>query len=1183
MRWARSVVLAVGAAGLVPCPVARASAPVDGLRVVEVSPQGDVMALDQDVCVVFDRPLREEGYSRQDRLRIEPPVEGMFVRRFGDRICLRGTWLAAATSYRVSLVGEVVARDGSVYAGPPVVWTFTTPRPEVWGYAPSLPQARDEGVELSLSADVSVTELRRRVRAYAHPLGKQYAFLATVDPDDANEVTEERLAQARRGRPIAVEVKPRDPDDRDYYVVRGRGGWPAGARIAVVVEAGLTARAGPLASLSPFVLEFETAADQRIVGESCADRSACPIGPLVISLWQAPLDLAEHPVVVEPRPDGLRIDETNDDDIVVEGAFVAGQTYTVTIPHATGKIVRRYTFTREPSVELSSRAAILDPDLPRTVGVTSRHLERIAVRVARLGDGAARELVGLAERGEALPWPDRLVARVDREYPVTPAGVNQWADTVIDLRELVGDMRGALLVEARGLARVGGGAGRLPPPSRAVVQVTNLTAIAVVTPYRSILEVVGLGGGEARSGVQVGRFGTSDARGIVELTGAKRTEPEVVVLADPSGDRGYVTLPAAVAGEDAVIGSIVTTRAMGRPGESLSVLGWTAIDTPRVAGGLRRVPAGTWIEVSLRHNGRVLATRRTQTDADGAFTAQLEVPRYTVTEAHRVVAQVVGARRAFAGQPLWVARYDLSRPHIRAEPLDIEVDTPRAALRVEHRDEHGAPRGTGSLAVDLNCRRIRFRPPGVEHRWQIGQPEPRYSHGDHRRIDIHRETVDRQLASVFEVERVYLDLPRRCHASVVMSRELAAETAYLLHPSAYLGIAVPGDPRAGAAAAVVVRAFDHDGVRVGSRGVRVAVEHAGFNDWFGEYDESDAPPVTRCTLDLAATGDDARCSLGELVPGRYRVLADGGRARTTVAEFYVAGSGLAAGPTDARRPTALVVEAGRWIRPGEVRAVRIRAAWDAGPGLLWASRGGLLAAVPFVLRGGEAVVMLTAADSWVPGVEIGVAAVRPATASEPVRLEHDITSLEIAGEGRRLAVEVEAAEVVATDGRTDVRVRVRDDRGRPVAGRLDAWMIDEAELALGYYPFAVAAPLPAMHAAAAPVAALATARPPFVARTTDLVSYPWPAWRGRVGRGGGGATGGKWRPDRYGRRPFVAGPPPLLGVRLDARGEATLALDTPREPAAMRLFVVATADLADGRGPGRLGKADVTMHARAAR
>lgn len=34
----------------------------------------------------------------------------------------------------------------------------------------------------------------------------------------------------------------------------------------------------------------------------------------------------------------------------------------------------------------------------------------------------------------------------------------------------------------------------------------------------------------------------------------------------------------------------------------------------------------------------------------------------------------------------------------------------------------------------------------------------------------------------------------------------------------------------------------------------------------------------------------------------------------------------------------------------------------------------------------------------------------------------------------------------------------------------------------------------------------------------------------------------------------------------------------PGEPTAVRLFVVATAELAGGHGPGRSGQADVTMH-----
>ncbi len=1158
------------------CASVSSSVSASELRVVGVSPKGVVDDPSPNICVVFDRPLRIEGSRSSDILQIEPAIEATKFVRWGDRICAGARWLQPATRFQVRFAGPVVARDGSVYAGQePLVWSFETPRPEVW-MDPFSPVARDEGVTIHGTIDISPGELRRRVRAYAHPLRQVRDFIE-VEEDDAT--LDGRVAAARRGRPIPVEVSRSDPDNPEANVVRARGGWPAGMRIAVIVEAGVRARSGPLRTLRPEIQEFASAAAQHVVDESCEDRSACEIGPLVLSMWAGLPELDEHPVLVEPRPEGVRILERYD-ELIVEGAFVAGQTYTIRIPGDGAPIVRRYTFTRRPGVALSARAAILEPGRPRTIGVTSRHLERIAVRVARLGDTDARALWARAGRGEALPWPDGLVAAVDREFTVKPTGVNEWADTTLDLQDLVGDVRGAMLVEARGIAAVGGGASRMLPPVRAIVQVTDLSAIAVVTPHRSILEVVRIGGGSAARGVAVEGYGTSDERGIVELTAGRQTRsgPEVVVLAEPAtGDRAYVSLPAADA-VDRVIGSIKTTRGLGRPGEPITILGWTAVDTPTVASGLRRLPPGTAIEVTLNvRHGRQVAHARAHTDADGVFVATLEIPDGAKPGEHWIHTRVVETGQLFAGRGLWVANYEFTGPHIRVAPLEARMDTSRAALRVEYRDEFGVPGSGGSLEVWQSCRQIRLRPPGVEQRWQIGVEVAELGHGWGEIVKIRDDVWQPDLSAVFEVERGADVWPRRCHASVRMWESYAAETAYVVHPSAYLGIAAPTQLRAGEEAAITVRAFTPAGKRTGLHGVEVVALHRGFQEWPG-MDEDLWPLTPRCTLDVPATGADAQCSLGPLVPGRYLVSAEGGRGGETTASFFVAATEPTAPPAGVR-PERLTVVADRWARPGDVRAVRVMAPWDAGPGLLWIDRGGLLAAIPFVLRGGEAVVQLTAADTWVPGVSIGAAAVRPTDSRAPARIEHDVATIDVRSEVRRLAVEVEAAEVVAAGSKIRVRVRVRDDRGRPVGGRIDAWMIDEAELTLADNRLDHRVLLPSVREAATPVAALATASPPFVARTRDLVAYTGPTWDGLVGRGGGGGTGGRWHPDRRRRRPFVVGPPPVVGVRLDAAGEISLELDMPGEPTAFRLFVVATA------GPGRSGQADVTMHSvvRAAR
>ena len=1037
------------------------------------------------------------------------------------------------------------------------------------------PEDGGREVVLRVPAEVSLAEVRRRVRAYVHPLGQEGESYWTEhgDPPSAAE-----LAAAGRGRPVPVVIS-REEEGRAFRI-RSAGGWPEDARIVVVAQAGLRAQVGAVRARHGAIAEFETRAVQRILSESCRVHSDCPVAPLVIRR-KASWDPEKEAITVTPRPEGLEIFYSDAGEDVIEGAFVAGKTYTVTIPGYGGPVVRRYTFTKRPAIELSTRSGILIAGRPRTIGVTSRHLLKIAVRAAVLSDAQAGALLPAAERGEAIAWPAGLTA-VEREFSVTPQGVNEWADTVVDLQALLGEARGAVIVEARGLKAV---RGELPPPSRGVVQVTNLTAVAVVAPQRSMLQVVRVGDGMAVAGATVGRFGTSDERGVVTLAGSMIPREERVAIADGAGDRVYVTLPGVPVKADGerehvkwakpdhewVHATLMTTRGVVRPGESVDVIGWTWVDSPHVASGLRRLPAGTPVEVCLSNDGRRVACGAGRTDIDGVFSATVVVPRRVAVNVEYMVSAGVVGGSGLGWTYLPVAEDAAPGMRVRAEPLARVMTGSRAGLRVVVSDESGARVSPGRIDVKHRCERISWRPPGVDRMWWIGAPGKGPPWSEHHGIP--RWTADRDSAAVFEVSVRDPEWPRRCQASVIVDGRVADETTWRMDPAAYLGIVVPTAARAGEPATVTIRAFTPEGVRTGLRGVDVWLGHIGFDRWLEINDEMmrDAPV---CTLDVPARGADATCALGVVAPGYHVVAVTGGHGGPTWARFEVAAP-VAKAPVAKAPATGLEVSSDRWARPGDVRTVRVRAPWATGSGLLWVERGGVLTTAPFDLQGGEATRTWTVAETWVPQVGIAVAAIQPLSAGTPA-VVHDRVEMELFKHSRRLAVEVVGAEEVAAGSRIRVRVRVRDEHGRPVAGRIDAWMIDEAELFVGKHEFEVKPPMPRWREALAPVDTLAALREPFVARSLDRAAYAGKRAAPLIGKGGGPGHS-SWHADGKARRPFVVGPPPQLGVRVDASGEQVLALEMPREAAAFRLFVVATADLADG-GPGRVGTAEVTVH-----
>ena len=153
-------------------------------------------------------------------------------------------------------------------------------------------------------------------------------------------------AAVRRQRRVPIEITLDPRGDGENYHLHARDGWPLDARITVVASAGLRSTTGPLPSLRPTVLEFETVAVQRVLAESCVDRSACAVEPLMILLRYGRDEAELAGITVEPRPDPLEIQRDGSDALVFTGAFTPGTTYTVSIPHPRGAFVRRYTFRR---------------------------------------------------------------------------------------------------------------------------------------------------------------------------------------------------------------------------------------------------------------------------------------------------------------------------------------------------------------------------------------------------------------------------------------------------------------------------------------------------------------------------------------------------------------------------------------------------------------------------------------------------------------------------------------------------------------------------------------------------------------------------------------------------------------------------------------------------------------------
>jgi uncharacterized protein YfaS (alpha-2-macroglobulin family) len=1208
----------------------------------------------------FDPPLPGRAYWKAPDLLAYSPDES----------------LADCHSYKATFAGGVVGLDGQRFDRP-LTWTFETVRPTVLGSRPvadATDQRRDLVVFIELDRPARLAEVRAHVEATARPI-------VDVEPDADADV--DAVAVQTPPAPVAVTVRPatvkeirthfydHEPDSIDlrrYFAVKAKTLWPVTSEVEVAVTPGLVTEAGPLPLDTPWSMRFQTYRPQAISSLSCDPAAPCGLEPIRLTLRNPVTSKQARRITLTPRPHGLTNDlwddawEPHGREISFSGMFIPGTTYTVHVPAdmrdiygqtLPGGADRPALVAPRATIALSGSGGILvagKPDQPQTIGVESRHVRRLSVRLGVFDE--------LEMRGVSLAPPEfnRMAFPADtREHIIdlTPSGQGDWSSVALDLAELSGGARRTVLVEVSAAELVPAaepyGA---PTPLRGLFRLTDLGPVAVTSVPASSVQVIRLSTGEPVAGARVAKhdlmggtlavLGETGPDGQLVLpadlvafrdgTDGDKYRATRLVVSDPGHDdqtfldvegpwsadrwRGRSAADELKAGAsdlrpgERLIARLVSERGVYRPGELVRVVGWSALDTPFSRSNLGRLPAGTGVKFELVDPyDQVVAVHPTVTTGEGKFWAELTLPAEARLGGYDVRATIGGATVEISVKvedyrvPEFAVEATVRRPDILAgETTDVDV---RASYYF------GGPVPIQRLTSATRCYMQRYRPPGLDPEWTVGELLP-YSHRFHGNTPrvVHPRPSPDTPGHVLHASTPQFDEPRhpgRCtldfEVQDVSLQGIGAEASYNVHPAAfYLAVATPRDyPHAGdRGPRLPVRAVDFAGNRVAAKNVTVEVvrrhevpkyrAEGGAQVYDGTTEKTEK--LKTCTLDLPATGDDPTCDLPTAEEGAHDVLVDArdpaGREAHTRAGYRVWPKLRHWDWRTLPPPDRLEVALSKTdVRPGDALEVVVRGPWN---GALVLARGGIREMHPFTLADQVARFTFPVDDTWTPTVFFEAIAVVPhaLTHRSRPRIERATASVDQTAEHRYLRVQVDAPAHAGPGDSIPLGVRVRDSADRPTAARVALWAVDEAVLDLTGYevPDILPSFVVSRQAETTYHDDLAQIVFPFTPTPDDpwfdVDNYIGLGNIGTMGHGGGYGSGSG---AGFGSRGSVRGAPParsrfettpvfLADLVVGDTGEARVTAELPDNLTTFRVTAVASARLEDGESPGRFGKND---------
>jgi len=1071
------------------------------------------------VFVRFNQPVAPLDSERNPTLNIEPSVPGRTYFANPDLLVFEPSQpLPLARRFSVLLRGRIDSYDGASHSEP-LSWSFETAPPQVRFFlfprrSPEDPQPRTDPVLLAVDQPTTVDELSSHLVANAVPLA------GAVKPSRSLTVQLQRASEADRKR---FEVPDKEVSPERLYAVVPVGGWPSGSQVTLTIGKGLRGLQGPLPTDAQTAVRFQTPQVLSVEQLSCTAKSPCTIEPVALK-FSAPITKQQTRYIkVSPQPAAYSAElvlpdgEGMSQQVLLHGHFRPDLQYRIDVAgelsdrhhQRLGKSVNlKPLFARAPMLRWAGTGGTLPASGRLTVGLESRYVRAVSVRAVVLDPEV---LVGLSgksgsdltwpsrERMARLNWPDSSTGQKHKQVALTPTGPTAWASAEIDLRELLGEVRGAVLLEAKVTELVPGGGEKLPPPVLILVRVTDLGPLLLTGANRSLLYLTKLSTGQPVSGAEIHQYspgreplllGRTDPNGLVSLPGlfewAERSPASLLSATDPtSKDRAYLppdgrvssepknAAPGLTPGEE-VRALVLTERRTYGPDDNIRVLGMTLVDTMAGRSGTRVLPEATPVQIDLVDEfHQIVTSAEARTTREGKFFAELKIPAGTPIGGYAIIAQVLGE---LAQTRVFIE--ETRRPEFSVTAMPIPGDViagTRPTVRVTADYSYGGLVRIRKAAYQQRCHATRFRPPSLPSTWDVGSRPPGAlgDRGTTDFVDIPLSSGDRPppigiLEFAPPSQHAIPEYASRCSVAATISDDAfqrsGAQTEYIVHPARYYLATQPPikQARSGDLIKLPVRALFYDGSRLSAPGVRVTIERrASVPVYRSEHGievlvrhEQKREPVHSCTLDIPNSGGDPECSFTAHLAGDYDVTLRGsGGADTTGAVTRTSFSVLPSGNVVAVvAPKAgvdrLYIETGQeTVKHHSTLHISVRGPRGVERGLLLAERNGIREHIVLNFRDGGAHHELPTDDTWAAGVKLRALAVYSDKGAPPVLLEAQAT---VKGEidTLRLRVQIEVPKEAGPRAQVPVTAKVTDRAtGAAIAGaRVSLWAVDEAAM-----------------------------------------------------------------------------------------------------------------------------------------
>ncbi len=1098
--------LLIGLAGAALARPAAAQAAADVLRVSATSPNGPTTAPVTQALIRFSEPMvalaDAATADRVTYVRVEPAVPVGFRWADSNALVIQPTSgrFPHASRITIRVEARAVAVSGRRLAEP-VSFTFETPAPRLQAEYIQIggDVAPRADVDLLFDQPVRVDDAAARIAVTFEPpdqpvptiTARARAHLARVDRAAlAAHDAWRREARAAIGspRPLAFTVA-RSADSDARLVVTLTAAPPPGGRVVLTVT-GIGSPEGPLRSVAPDRRSLSSGTLFSFVEGPCAGRCE-------------PSSVALEPTH-RVAPDVLRramrvIDITRPSRPVPVAAGAGGH------GERTGGLERlgfvfvpghRYAIRVDAGLEAEDGARLPAPWCTVVdVGLPSSFItlgsQGAAVWESALGPRLPILTRSMTEvRGGANPVaPEDVV-------PALRAGVGfgaRWKDAPGGRQTVTsvpgrpdGQVREVFVNVATALSRAGTGLiwadypGGLDAPGASpavtvrpvpfttatLIQVTNIGLTVRGTAERLAILASRLDTGAPVAAADLTVLDDANRvlwRGATDATGLADARLETgtpyVVVARSGGDVAFLatpSIPGRPARSGGLAGVLVTDRGLYRPGETVHVRAFVQEPRPE---GLRPMPAGTTLTLTLEHDGDGVATERAVLDAVGGAAWTLSIPESAETDdGYRLVVRREGDRggavlqgglliKAFRPAEFGVdlaatASIEEARSVIEASVVARDLsEVPLAGAQVAWKVTRApATRLPDALEQDAA---FRYAPSDddSEQAWRSGVVPPPLidyaealdAEGRHAlRIALPGGLAGR---GAFTVAAQVRDA-----SSQVIGREVATE----IQADVYLGIAADTSALP-AEAAVRIVARTPRGEPAPGIAVEIRIARAK------------GPPLI-----LHATTGATPVRVVIAQPAAWQVVSLSARdARQVV--MPVSASLAFIAPTPASPEEAaltLSLDRDRYAA-GATARLRIASPWRDATALVTLARGVVLHPQVTRLNDGHATVDLPVGPSATAGLVASVTLVRgrvaPCCASglsdpgRPMSASHSVdVPIDRAASQLGVALDVPAG-FQAPGTKARIRVQVRDAGGRPAPARVTLWAVDEGVLALTRY------------------------------------------------------------------------------------------------------------------------------------